>query len=208
MFVYVGQSRSEKLIPRLEALGFGECTQPYEWPPRRSPCFFDNGAFANFKKGKAFDGVKYQKALAKVQASGIKPDFLPVPDLVGGGLKSLEMSLSWVPTVRELGPSYLVVQEGMSYTAVAGVLSQFGGIFVGGASLDWKWETAHYWVQLAHCHGLPCHIGRVGTGKRVRMALASGCDSIDSCVPLMSEENLQAFIRPLGLVNKRDYKNV
>lgn len=73
----------------------------------------------------------------------------------------------------------------------------FSGIFVGG-SLPWKLETGAQWVREAHARHLPCHIGRVGTAKRVRWAKASGADSIDSCLPLWSEENLIAFLRALG----------
>ena len=209
MKVYVGQTRAPVLIERLTALGFGECTQPRELVrpkkkeigPKRFPWFFDNGVFAAFKAGLAFDGAAYEAALSRLKEVEQPPDFLVTPDLVGGGVDSIALSLDWVGKVKLFGSAYLVVQEGMNYTDVAQVLGQFAGIFVGGATLEWKWATAKYWVQLAHFHSKPCHIGRVGTGIRVKMALASGCDSIDSCVPLFSEGNLQNFIRPMGLVS-------
>jgi hypothetical protein len=44
---------------------------------------------------------------------------------------------------------------------------------------------------------MPCHIGRVGTYNRTRWARRIGADSIDSALPLWSEENLQRFLAGL-----------
>jgi NADPH:quinone reductase-like Zn-dependent oxidoreductase len=66
-------------------------------------------------------------------------------------------------------------------------------LFVGG-SLPWKLATGERWVRFAHAHGRRCHIGRVGTPRRVAWARRIGADSIDSCLPLWSRENLDAFV--------------
>jgi hypothetical protein len=68
----------------------------------------------------------------------------------------------------------------------------FDGIFVGG-TLGWKLRTGDAWVRFAHARGLPVHVGRVGTARRVGWARRIGADSIDSCLPLWSRENLEAF---------------
>jgi hypothetical protein len=87
--------------------------------------------------------VAYRLASGKLQP----PDFIVMPDIVGGGGASLARSvaeLDWVPP--ELPVRYLVVQEGMSREEVAAVLPRFGGLFVGGASMAWKLGTAPDWI--------------------------------------------------------------
>lgn len=40
---------------------------------------------------------------------------------------------------------------------------------------------------------MACHVGRVGTAKRVAWARRIGATSIDSSLPLWSVENLRSF---------------
>lgn len=194
MRVYLGQTRSEGWCHTLRAYGFGEMTTRREYPPRRRPYAFDNGAFKDWVAGKPFDVAAYEAALEKVRADPGRPDFLVVPDIVAGGLESLRFSLSWVDRLWGVAPLYLVVQDGMSEADVLPELGPFSGVFVGG-SPAWKHRTAEDWVRFAHAHGLRCHIGRMGTEKKARAALRWGADSIDSCTPLWSETNLRNFLR-------------
>lgn len=202
MKVYVGQTRSTKLIEQLTCLGFGEIVQRHEMVPRRKPYALDNGAFGDWKNQKAFDARTFQEAIALSQYLGYwhedgAPDFIVVPDLVAGGLESLSFSLQWVPWLEDRGvPLYLVLQDGMQERDVEPALSSFQGLFVGG-TLPWKIKTGEAWVRFAHQHHLPCHIGRVGTANRVAWASRIGADSIDSCLPLWSKENLQRFLEAL-----------
>lgn len=192
MKVYVGQARGAKLIATLNDLGFGEMTVREEYPPRRKPWAFDNGAFKDWKAGKPFDAARYTKALERIEAAGDRPAFAVVPDIVAGGLASLRFSEQWAPRLRTFAPLYLAVQDGMEEDDVRDAISPYADIFVGG-SLPWKIRTAARWVALAHSLGLACHVGRVGTYRRTRWAQRIGCDSIDSCLPLWSTENLDAF---------------
>lgn len=209
MRAYIGQTRSRKLIARLAALGFGECTNRGEFPPRRRPWFLDNGAFSDWRSDRDFDGAAFLCDLICAVAGGSPPDFIVCPDRVATGLESLEFSLRWlalcefvlrarrcagyrVPAIRW----YLAVQDGMTERDVAAVEHLFSGIFVGG-SLRWKLATGGAWTSFAHARGKPCHIGRVGTGPRVAWARRIGADSIDSCVPLFRERNLVNFVRAL-----------
>lgn len=198
MLVYVGQTRSRKLIARLEALGFGECTQPREFPPRRHPWFLDNAAFSDWRSGRPFNGEGFVLALRSAIEHSTLPDFVVCPDRVATGLESLAFSLEWLDTcVFAQGVRwYLAVQDGMTGHDVDAVADRFAGIFVGG-SLEWKIATGGEWVRFAHEHRMPCHIGRVGTAPRVRWAQRIGADSIDSCLPLWSDENLQRFVDAL-----------
>lgn len=93
----------------------------------------------------------------------------------------------------ELPVRYLVVQEGMAPAQVGEVLPRFGGVFIGGASMEWKLGTAPDWIALAHAHGVRCHIGRIGTVERLELARRLGADSVDSCQPLWNLDRLEAF---------------
>jgi hypothetical protein len=199
--ILVGQTRSGSLISRLSELGIGEMTSRGEFPPRRLPFALDNGVFSDWQNGRPFDVAKYEADLAKVRATLLRPAFVVAPDIVAGGDQSLVFSLSWLERLRDLAPVYLVVQDGMNPDAVSGALFAFGGLFVGG-TLRWKIRTGAQWVVLAHRHGKPCHIGRVGTPKRVLWAKRIGADSIDSCLPLWSEGQLQRFLKAVAPQNQ------
>lgn len=200
---YVGQTRSAALIAELATHGIGECFVRGEscWPPRRRPWFYDNGAFGDWRSGRPFDAKAFESDLAIIrEGSAGRPDFIVCPDLVAGGTASLEFSLGWLPKLRSLCPGqrvYLAVQDGMVEANLPkGLGSYFNGVFVGGTA-PWKLETGPRWVRLAHRNALPCHIGRVGTGERVRWARLIGADSLDSALPLWGADNLRVFLDSL-----------
>jgi len=192
LMVYIGQTASKALIRRLIGYGFGECVQPDEWPPRRHPWFLDNAAYRAWANKEEWNPAPFEYVLGACKSW--PPDFVIAPDVVAGGADSMALSLSWVSRIPY--PAYLAVQDGMTEANVAAALPRFAGLFVGG-SLPWKIRGAHHWVNLAHKHGKPCHIGRVGTARRVRWAKRIGADSIDSCLPLWAEDKLQGFVRAL-----------
>lgn len=200
MRAYVGQTRSSKLIARLAAHGIGEMTVREEMPPRRSPYALDNGAFRDWRAGKPFDSDAFERSVERVE---VAPDFVVVPDVVAAGEQSLAFSVSWVPRLTGLAPLYLAVQDGMTLTMVAAELAPFAGLFVGG-TLGWKIRTGEQWVHFAHLVDRRCHIGRVGTPRRVRWAKRIGADSIDSSLPLFAERNLAPFLEALGVEQQRD----
>lgn len=201
MRAYVGQTRSRALGAKLTAAGLGECTQRDEYPPRRSPWFLDNGAFKDWRAGQPFNAAEWRGAVADARAAvaAPAPEWTVTPDIVAQGWDSLAFSLDHVGELDGMRP-YLVTQDGMEQDtprverAVAD--GRFAGLFVGG-SLPWKLATGSLWVDVAHGLGLPCHIGRVGTVRRVRWAREIGADSIDSCLPLWSSEQLRAFLHAL-----------
>lgn len=193
MMVYVGQTRSRALISELASLGFGEITQRHEVPPRRMPWALDNGAFGDWRAGRPFDAEQFRGALRDSALVSERPDFVVVPDRVAAGLDSLALSLEWRDECERFGPPYLVVQDGMTERDVADVCAPFAGLFVGG-TLAWKVATGSQWVRVAHVHGKRCHIGRVGTPRRVAWAKRIGADSIDSCLPLWSRGKLREFV--------------
>lgn len=178
---YVGQTRSAALVRQLWELGIGECTVRGELPPRRHPWFFDNGAFGDWQAGKPFDEAQYRADVGAIRGSADRPRFLVLPDRVAGGLESLEESRRWLPELADVAP----------------LAPSLAGLFVGG-TLPWKIATGEAWVRAAHDLGLACHIGRCGNANRVRWARRIGADSIDSALPLWSEDNLGRFLRALN----------
>jgi hypothetical protein len=195
MIAFVGQTRGRVLTARLTALGLGEITQPDEGRPRRKPFIRDTAAFKDWKAGREFNAERFRSALDGDRSD--PPLFVMVPDKVAAGTESLRLSLAWVDECRSVAPAYLVVQDGMHIRQIRRVMHRFDGLFVGG-TLGWKIRTAAGWAQFAHEHGKPCHVGRVGTPRRVRWARRIGADSIDSSLPLFAERNLQAFLSALG----------
>ena len=194
--VYVGQTRSRKLIAELVELGFGEMTVRGEFPPRREPWAFDNGCYRDWKAEKPFDERSFLADIYQIHGYGNIPDFIVAPDIVAGGVESLDLSCDWAERLDGIAPLYLALQDGMTEADVADRLALFSGVFVGG-SLPWKLSTGGAWVRFAHTNGVACHVARVGTGRRVRWAKRIGADSIDSCLPLWSADNLRRFLDAL-----------
>ncbi len=197
MMAYVGQTRCRALIEALAGHGIGEMVVRGELPARRSRFAHDPGAFRDWRAGRPFDVARWERDMRWMSYRGIVPDFVIVPDIVAGGLASLEWSGFWRDMVPDEFPAYLAVQDGMSAADVAPHLPRYAGIFVGG-SLPWKLATGAMWADVARRHDLRCHIGRVGTADRVRWARDIGATSIDSCLPLRHRDHLSAFLAALG----------
>ena len=151
----------------------------------------DNGAwtaFLEWKNGKAasnfLDLAAFEKAVAKL---GNGADFIVAPDIVEGGLDSLELSLSWVRRLRRRrqlrGVRLMIaVQDGMERGQMLGRIKRSigpaTGIFVGGSDL-FKETTLALWVGIARPRGAQVHVGRVNTARRIRLCAAAGVDSLD-----------------------------
>jgi hypothetical protein len=197
VIAYVGQTRSRALIARLAALGLGELVVRGELPARRRPFAHDCGAYRDWRAGRPFNVVRWDRDMRWMSYRGIVPDFVVVPDIVAGGIASLEWSAFWRRSVPDGFPAYLAVQDGMTTADALPHLRDYRGIFVGG-SLRWKLATGAVWAKLAQRRGLRCHIGRVGTAERVHWARSIGATSIDSALPLRADEHLDAFLAALG----------
>lgn len=204
---YLGQTRSHRLIAKLKQLGIGECTQPREYPPRRTPWICDNGAWSmrEWSLARVLDHWRTDERTAfyrRVVSDAVElPTIVILPDIVAGGYESLALSLQWLEWMTENTPqlaerAYLAVQDGMNVNDIEPHIRRVSGIFVGG-STEWKWQTARSWAHLAHGVGKRLHIGRAGTKRLVLKARDAEADSIDSCVPLMSRDNLRRWLSAL-----------
>lgn len=193
MIVLVGDTRSHKNVALLKSLGWGRMrvlnmTRPFEG----EPWALDNGAFGAWRRNEPFDAAGFRKRVAKALTMPA-PFMCALPDIVAGGLESLAMSLRWLDELPAHLPWYLVVQDGMTPADVEPHLLRLAGLFLGGT--DPFKATARQWADLAHAHGKLFHFGRAASIQKIQMALASGCDSIDTTFPLWTNERMVLFQR-------------
>lgn len=106
----------------------------------------DNGAWTAFQEGKPFDVPAFEKAVALI---GKGADFIVAPDIVMGGLESLQASLPWLPRLEPLGVPVLVpVQNGMEDNDLRQLLSPQVGIFCRGGTRPGRsrrWDAGRAW---------------------------------------------------------------
>jgi hypothetical protein len=160
--------------------------------------FYDNGAYGDWTAGRPFDEARFRAEVQRMRTEDRqRPDFIVAPDIVAGGAESLARSVEWLPQLADVAPIFLAVQDGMTTNDVRAAASGFGGLFVGGTT-PWKLQTGATWVALAADLGVPCHVARVGSAKRVKWAKRIGASSIDSCLPLFAERNLRRFLGALA----------
>ncbi|WP_176329097.1 hypothetical protein [Burkholderia vietnamiensis] len=136
----------------------------------------DNGAWTAFQQGKPFDEYAFLNVVEKL---GEGADWIVLPDIVAGGLASLDYSLLWLERLRGMPtPLLIAVQDGMEIDDVRHLLSPAVGIFVGGTT-EWKEATMGAWGAVArrrHCY---LHVGRVNSARRIRICAAAGANSVD-----------------------------
>ncbi len=159
-------------------------------PTRRTGLRYgiDNGAWKAFQQRCEFDGKRFESLVAR---HGDDADFVVIPDIVAGGMRSLDFSLSWLPKLKSFNRLLLPVQDGMGSEQVADVLrgNRNVGIFLGG-STEWKLKTMFDWGVLAADVGCHYHIGRVNTARRIRLAEESGATSFDGTSATMYASTL------------------
>jgi hypothetical protein len=167
--------------------------------PTRRPFAQDNGAYLYWKRGLPYCVEAFLRQLDLIQ--GLSPDFVVLPDVVAGGLASLELSLSWIEKIAGIGPLYLALQDGMSEADILPHLDKVQGLFVGGSDA-FKLSTGASWCRFGQEHNRPVHIGRAGTKTKTAWALRSGATSVDSCFPLWRKQNMTWFLQVLSEVQQ------
>lgn len=181
MLIYTGDTGDPKKKDKITNLNMGimisssNATNIHKFQ-KSVPVALDNGAFSAWLKGYGFDEYLFLKTLSRCMKAGLSLNFIVCPDIVAGGIASVEFSEMW--RVRLAGHKlYFAVQDGMDELDVP--IKNYSGVFVGG-TMDFKLKTGHRWVEFAHDNGLPCHIGRCGTMKNLQWAKSIGADSCDS----------------------------
>jgi len=139
------------------------------------PYAIDNGAWTAFQKDEPFDVPAFEKA---VEWGGSGADWLILPDIVGGGIESLRVSMEWAPRLQGVCPLLLAVQDGMTIADVAPLVGPGLGIAIGG-STEWKEGTLAAWGALAREKGAYLHVLRVNTCRRIDLCRDAGAHSFD-----------------------------
>jgi hypothetical protein len=185
MLLYTGMAFGHR-FDELKRKGFGILITPSKtFKPlktyRQIPCALDNGAFTAYKKGYPFMERDFLFTLNKCYDLRIPLNFIVCPDMVAGGLKSLELSMKWATSTLFTAPRLaLVVQDGMTPKDLTpDILKHFTHIFIGG-TVEWKWNTAEMWSEFSHHTKKKLHIGRAGTQANIQRAKELNADSIDS----------------------------
>ncbi len=178
MIGYASNTGTVRNLDALRAAGWRILLTP-DNPTRREGLRYaiDNGAWKAFKQSQPFDAYAFESLVAR---HSIDADFIVVPDIVAGGMKSLEFSLSWLPRLKGAAKLLLPVQDGMGPHCVVTALTESPsiGIFLGG-STEWKLKTMFDWGVIAASLRRHYHVGRVNTARRIRLAEEAGAASFD-----------------------------
>lgn len=135
----------------------------------------DNGAWTSYQRGEPFSSVHFEAA---IDLLGDNADFVILPDIVGGGVASLRMSMDWAPRLDHIDRLMLPVQDGMTPDDVAAIVHPRIGIAIGGTT-EWKETTMRQWGELAREKLSFLHVLRVNTRRRIRLCQDAGADSCD-----------------------------
>jgi hypothetical protein len=139
----------------------------------------DNGAWADFQAERQFDEDAYDRFLDWLAAQPVTADWLVLPDIVAGGLQSLDLSIRHLNRCLSVAPLVLIaVQNGMTTDHLAPLVGPRVGVFLGG-STEWKIERMAEWGAFCAERQVHYHVARVNSFKRMYIAIASGADSVD-----------------------------
>lgn len=156
-------------IGRMLQPGNGYRAQLGQWP------YFgaDNGCFS---QGERFSLPAFLGWLDTLPRDGCL--FAVAPDVYGDHAATLARSLPVLPQIRALGfPAAFVAQDGATTDGVP--WGDFDVLFLGGAGL-WKLSPPAWALcgEAAH-RGVPVHMGRCNSERRLRAAQVMGCRSAD-----------------------------
>lgn len=140
------------------------------------PFACDNGRFAKPDQWVAGDWLEWLAGLRRYRE---RCQFAVAPDVVGDAEATLELSVPYLPTIRQLGyPAAFVAQDGFDPSLVNP--DSFDVLFIGGFD-PWKFSEAGGYAaaRWARSHGKRTHMGRVNGQGRLERMLVSLFDSAD-----------------------------
>ena len=183
MKIYLGFTGNTKVAEWMRKYDCGWGFNPTNYSKNfREQFFLDNGCFTAYKTKTDWDEVAFYDYLRMF--TPYKPDFTVIPDQVACGMASFDFSMEHLNRVPH--PRYFAVQDGMFSNCIHKYLLEngntFDGIFVGG-TVPWKLSTGKMWTDMAHLHGLKCHVGRIGTFAGYALCNSWGVDSVDGTNP-------------------------
>lgn len=159
----------------------------------------DNGQWE--ERGDREAPFKADRFLRFLDWLGDRARWLVVPDIVCGGLASLDLTLTWLERLRG-HPSILLiaVQDGMSPAMIAPFLGPRVGLFVGGGD-EFKEKSLKGWGELARETGCYLHVGRVNSVRRIFLCAGAGAHSFDGTSATRYAVNLPRLDSARGQVD-------
>jgi hypothetical protein len=213
--LYVVRPTNARSVAECKHYGFGTLLSPmtvlnkrvsdmsgYVTPIEGLPYVLDNGAWACHQAGIEWKPEPMRTMVERLGlTNGGRPNWLVLPDIVMGGMASLERSLRFLDDNRPWLDTHvphvaLAVQNGMTPEVVGPLLEQHGisVIFVGG-STEWKWATVHQWSELGLDLGIRVHVGRVNGLHRAELCRDLGVASIDGSSVTVFSVNAEKMSR-------------
>lgn len=135
----------------------------------------DNGRFAAPQLWNAGDWLEWAASMRRWRETCV---FLVAPDVLRDAAATLELSLPYLPTIRQLGfKAAFVTQDGATDDLIP--WDEIDCLFVGGSD-DWKLsEPSYALINKAHRLGKWTHMGRVNSLRRLIACSVSSFDSAD-----------------------------
>ena len=206
MILYASQTHGRRNLQALEKHGFRILVTPdtyREAPPlwvdgTAAPFAIDNGAWGCAQRGEPFNWGAFESVSS---ALGADADWIVAPDIVCGGLRSLEVSLRWLPT-WDACPVLIAVQDGMLPVHLEPHLGPEVGLAVGG-STPFKERTLPQWGRLAQEKGCYLHVLRVNTRRRLAICRAAQAASVDGTSASIFSKNAPLLERWTRALHKQ-----
>lgn len=157
--------------------------------PHGAPWIADNGRFS---AQEADDGtplvgdlsprwpgdLRYTAWLGKYRSRAADCRFVIAPDQPYDMTRTLELAGRWLHDIRRMGyPAALALQNGAESLRIPWADAD---VICLGGDTTWKTSPAAAWLaRKAHDRGLPVHMLRVNSLKRIRQAWGMHCDYCD-----------------------------
>jgi hypothetical protein len=140
------------------------------------PFALDNGRFARPDLWNAGDWLEWLAGLRRYRERCL---FAVAPDVVGDALATLQLSMPYLETIRQLGYRAAFVAQDGFHDAFPNP-DTFDVLFIGGRD-EWKFaeDGGYAAARWARSHGKPTHQGRVNSERRTLTMHVSMFDSVD-----------------------------
>lgn len=197
MICYASRTGTRRNLDALRRAGWRLLiSRTGNWRNEGFPYAIDNGAWSDFQAGRPFDEEQFERLLEKL---GANADFVVLPDIVAGGMRSLELSVRWLNRSLSICSLVLIaVQDGMEPCDLASLVGPNVGIFFGG-STEWKLQRMADWGRFCAERRVYYHVARVNTLRRIRLAAAASAASIDGS----SASRYAVTVRPLDFASRQ-----
>lgn len=138
------------------------------------PIAADNGAFSGL------DAKAFTLMLLEYWQAKVKLDWVAVPDVVGNAQQTMGLFCQWESVVKGFRfPRAFVLQDGIDLMDWLNIKHSIQCVFIGGTTKFKLSDMARKITADARKIGLPVHMGRVNSRRRIRYAIDIGCTSCD-----------------------------